>query len=126
MSVSTLPTPVVPNKVSPIPSKAEWRNHLLAELAAGRKTLDEVSAELAAADKPANKPARVLARRTAKGSLWVSLGYKAQPGLQNSATLPVIGWQAIAKLVQDGTIQGFLDGFDSIPLSASAAKGGAT
>jgi len=101
---------------TPIVSNAE----ILTAVAAGTMTIDEASAQLV--PHAASKPARVLARRTAKGSLWMSLGYKAQKGCQNSTTLPRKGWESLVGLVKDGTIEKYLAGWDNIPLSASASK----
>jgi hypothetical protein len=118
-------SPVSPvSSVSPIVSNQEWNAHILAQLAAGEITQEAALAAIrqtAAAPKAA--PA-VRARRTAKGALWISLGYRAEPGKQNSTTLPREGWEAVVRLVKDGTIPGFLASYDTIPLSASALKGG--
>jgi hypothetical protein len=56
--------------------------------------------------------------------MCVRVGYRAEPGKQNSTTLPREGWEAIVRLVKDGTVPGFLASYDTIPLSASALKGG--
>ena len=113
------------SSVSPIVSKQE----ILLKVAAGQMAIEEASALLAsAAEKSAGPPPRVKARRTAKDTLWISLGYRSGPGCQNSTTLPRIGWESIVKLVKDGTIPKLLADWDGIPLSASAklsAKGGA-
>jgi hypothetical protein len=92
-------------------------NEVLEQLASGKLSVDEAAKLLPS--KGGN--ARVLARRTAKGSLWMSLGYKAEKGCQNSATLPRKGWEAIVGLVKDGTLEKFLGDWDNIPLSASAS-----
>jgi hypothetical protein len=123
MSTATLSAPVDARQLSPIVSKTE----LLAAIAAGTVSVDEGMKRLKAFDEAerANRPQpRVMARRTAKGGIWISLGYRAEPGLQNAATLPLKGWQAVVKLVQDGTIPELLANVPSIPLSATA-KGGA-
>jgi len=99
---------------SPIVSDRE----ILALVAAGSMTPEKAAELLASND---SKPARVMARRTAKGALWMSLGYKAAKGCQNSTTLPRKGWEALVALVKDGTVDKFLAEWDSIPLSASAA-----
>ena len=103
--------------MSPIVSKQE----ILLKVAAGQMAIEEASALLASAvEKSAGRPPRVQARKTAKGALWMSLGYRAEKGVQNSTTLPYKGWVAIVKLVEDGTIPGLLANWDGIPLSASA------
>ena len=80
----------------------------------------EQAAPLLAGMTAEKTPPRVQARRTAKGALWVSLGYRAEKGIQNSTTLPRVGWASIVKLVTDGTIPKLLADWDGIPLSASA------
>ncbi len=123
MSVSTLPSapPVSKPAVSPHVSQAE----ILAAVAAGTMTVEQAAPLLASACRPAGTPPKVQARRTARGALWLSLGYRASPGCQNSITLPRCGWEAIVKLVGDGTIPAYLADYDNVPLSANAAKGGA-
>lgn len=91
---------------------------VLSKVASGAISPDEAAKLLPGKGGP---PARVLARRTAKGALWMSLGYKAEKGCQNSATLPRKGWEAIVGLVKDGTIEKFLCDWDNIPLSANAS-----
>ena len=123
MATATVSAPVVPVKpaVSPIVSAQE----ILLAVSQGRMTVEQASPLLAGLSaKSSAPPPRVQARKTAKGSLWVSLGYRAAKGCQNSTTLPRVGWEAIVKLVKDGTIPELIATWDSIPLSASA-KGGA-
>ena len=108
------PTPVT-SAVSPIVSKQE----ILAKVASGQMAIEKASELLASFEKPA-APMAVKAKKTDKGALWVSLGYRASPGCQNSITLPRIGWESIVKLVKDGTIPSLLAKWDSIPLSKSA------
>ena len=130
MTTATLPaaaTPVNPtpakSAVSPIVSQAE----ILQAVASGQMTVEQASPLLAGLSaKSSAPPPRVQARKTAKGALWVSLGYRAAPGCQNSVTLPRKGCEAIVKLVNDGTIPKLLADWDNVPLSASAQlKGGA-
>ena len=91
---------------------------ILAQVAAGKLSPDEASKLLT----PPVKPAKVVARITPKGTLWLSLGYKATTGCAASATLPKHGWESLVKLVQDGTIPNLIKDWDNIPLSSSAAK----
>ena len=126
MATGTVSAQSAPVKsVSPIVSAAELAakyttpEAVLVAVSTGAITPESAGAILRHLAPPA-KPARVLARRTAKGSLWMSLGYKAAPGKQNSCTLPREGWDAIVKLVKDGTIPGFLVDYANIPLSAAA------
>ena len=123
MSVSTLPLPssVGNPSVSPHVSQAE----ILSAVASGTMTVEQAAPLLATACRPAGPTPAVRARRTARGAMWLSLGYRASKGCQNSITLPRCGWEAIVKLVKDGTIPNYLGDYDAIPLSASAAKGGA-
>jgi len=133
MSAATVSATAVSGKpaVSPIVSNGELlakyptKEALLAAVAAGTCSLDFAGIVLAALMSPVKAPPRVQARRTAKGTLWISLGYKAEKGKTSSATLPRVGWEAIIRLVQDGTIPGFLAQWDAIPLSASAQEGAA-
>ena len=123
MSVSTLPLPsAVGNPaVSPHVSQAE----ILSAVANGTMTVEQAAPLLASACRPAGPTPAVRARRTARGAMWLSLGYRASPGCQNSITLPPRGWDAIVKLVRDGTIPNFLGDWENIPLSANAKNGGA-
>ena len=123
-AVSSVPPSSAPLKstgVSPNPSQAE----ILLAVANGRMTADEAGLLLAAMVRPVTMPPAVRARRTAKGAMWLSLGYRASAGCQNSTTLPRIGWEAVVRLVKDGTIPNLLAHFADIPLSASAKEGGA-
>ncbi len=90
---------------------------VLAQVAAGKISPEEGAKLLT----PPLKPAKVVARITPKGTLWLSLGYKATPGCAASATLPKHGWEAVVKLVEDGTIPNLIKGWDDVPKSSSAA-----
>lgn len=117
MSTATLPQPTqaVNRSPSPIVSQAE----ILAAVASGAMTIEKASALLASFTPPKTPP-RVQARRTAKGAMWLSLGYRAEAGKQNSCTLPKEGWESIVRLVKDGTIPKLLAEYGNIPLSANA------
>ena len=112
-------SPLASTGVAPIVSNKAMRDLALLKLQTSVYTIEQCQADLVKfADAPAVKVSRVLIRKTPKGTVWMSLGYKASPGAAASCTLPKHGWEAIVKLVQDGTIAGLLRDWDSIQHSS--------
>lgn len=106
------------SSVSPIVSSAE----ILQAVANGKMT-QEAALALLSSGKPSRTP-RVDARRTAKGSLWVSLGIKAVKGCAGSIVVARDQLKAIVTLAKDGTLEKYLANWDSIPLSKAAQEQG--
>ena len=113
-------SPLASTGVVPIVSNKAMRDLALVKLQKAEYTIEQCQADLVKfADPPKVVVSRVKARKTDKGTVWMSLGYKPSPGNVASTTLPRIGWEAIVKLVQDGTIPGFLRDWDNIPATGS-------
>ena len=70
------------------------------------------------------KGRKVRFRRTAAGTLWCGLPYKASKGMSASVCLPRKGWELLLAMAKDGTLEEIIQGWERIPLSA-AAKGDA-
>ena len=95
------------------------QEEILSALVAGTIT-QEQAADMLSNLSGGNTTRRVLARKTAKNTVWLSLGYKAEKGKSNSITLPRRGFESLIRLAKDGTLEGILKDWDKVELSESA------
>jgi len=102
-------------------SKQSKQEEILSALVAGTIT-QEQAADMLSNLSGGNTTRRVLggARKTAKNTVWLSLGYKAEKGKSNSITLPRRGFESLIRLAKDGTLEGILKNWDQVELSESA------